>query len=84
MAEWLALRREVLFSYLPPASIDAEWVKRLDAHFLAHYVPWFCPFCQGMHDIWSSRHDSEVVLTCPNTGQSQTLQRDDMAIITFS
>ncbi len=77
MIEWLSIRNEFLFSYLPTAQLNSEWIQRLDQHFEAIFVPWFCKFCGGLHPMWASRHEPEIVMTCPNTGQTMKLNKED-------
>jgi hypothetical protein len=77
-AEWLALRRTLLFSYEVP-KLSSEFVKRLDDHFGARFVMWPCNFCYApFHDQWVSRFSESVRLVCPTTGQSMEVSSEDM------
>lgn len=78
MAEWLTLRTNLLFTYLPLVKLDQELVRRLDEHFLALFVPWFCEHCGSMHLTWTSRHEPTISLRCPKTGGETKFNREEM------
>jgi hypothetical protein len=79
-AEWLELRRTLLFSYHLP-QITSDFVNKLDNHFQAMRVMWFCRSCDGLHGDWISRFAEDVDLICPVTGAKEALSREDLTIV---
>jgi len=76
-AEWLALRRTLLFSYEVPKR-SSDYVRKLDAHFAAKLVVFPCDFCRGFHDQWVSRFSGRIRLVCPKTGKSNEVLNEEV------
>ncbi len=80
-AEWLALRPTLLFSYEAP-ELESEFVRRLDDHFGARLVAWYCEYCSApIHSQWVSRFSESARLVCPTTGSSIEISSDDIEFI---
>ena len=81
MKEWFSIRTDLFFNLLKPT---AELIKRLDAHYLAFYVPYMCECQQGMSPQWVSRFAEELTLACAFCGKNKIMKRDDMTTIHFA
>jgi hypothetical protein len=78
VSDWFAIRTDLLFNLLKPASAVIE---QLDRHFMAFFFPYRCDCGQGFTPQWGSRFAEEYHLKCGFCGKTKTIRRDELSII---
>ena len=73
--EWFSIRTDLFFNLLKPTD---ELINRLDQHYLALLIPYFCECGQGITVQWGSRFAEEYKLECGYCTQTKTVRRDEM------
>jgi hypothetical protein len=76
--EWFKLRTDLFFKLLKPS---AEFIDRLDKHYLAFFIPYMCECGGGITPQWGSRFAESYTLQCGACGSRKLVNRNDMTII---
>jgi len=75
--DWFSIRTDLFFNLLKPAD---DVLKRLEAHYRAFLLVYFCECGQGSNMQWVSRFANQFNVKCRFCGTKKTLDRDDMSI----
>jgi hypothetical protein len=74
--EWFSIRTDLFFNLLIPADVV---IKKLEAHYRAYLLPYWCECGKGNTMMWISRFPNSWDFTCRFCGHTKTIHRDDVS-----